>query len=185
MHSFASDDEVLVNVGGHEGQRVTVDITNTQTNELAYTETIRVEKGKIHAIVPGALAGGTYLAELSIHGEVVETWEFRVKGTVATGSVRKFYATIQSRWTEASPLRLESFGPGDVVTLYVYGYDGETVTVVIRDMLTGKLVETRSDYIARDRTGGMHYPDLGSGSYLAHLSINGTIVDTWKFTVKR
>jgi hypothetical protein len=99
-------------------------------------------------------------------------------------TMTKFYATQRSLYMESSPPRMQSFGPGEVVCLVVEGYGGQTVTVNVLDMLTGRAVGTMTSYIPEGRIHAFPF-DLSSGSYLAELSVSGANVASWKFNVSR
>ncbi len=103
-------------------------------------------------------------------------------GCGTTPPKTRFYATQRSLSMESDPPKMQGFGPGEIPSLKIEGYDGQTVTVAILDMLTGKTVETRTSYIPKGRNNVMPF-ELSPGSYQAELYVSGTIVSTWKFKV--
>ena len=95
-----------------------------------------------------------------------------------------FYATQNSQFLESYPPRMQNFGPGDVVCLVVDGYGGQTVTVSVADMLTGRTMGKETRYIPEGMRA--RYPfDLPSGSYIAEMGISGVGISSWKFSVNR
>jgi hypothetical protein len=101
-----------------------------------------------------------------------------------TTTMTKFYATQRSLYMESNPPMMQSFGPGEVVCLVVEGYGGQTVTVNVLDMLTGRTVSTMTSYIPENRIHAFQL-DLSPGSYQAELFISGANVASWKFKVSR
>jgi len=99
-------------------------------------------------------------------------------------TMTSFYATQRSLYMESNPPRMQSFGPGEVVCLVVEGYGGQTVTVNVLDMLTGRTVSTMTSYIPEGRIHAFQF-DLSPGSYLAELAISGANVASWKFNVSK
>jgi endonuclease YncB( thermonuclease family) len=83
------------------------------------------------------------------------------------------------------PPSVDHFGPGDTPAVYVYGYGGETVTVEIYDLTTGKLVKTSTDYISQGMANYRWYPDFPAGSYKAVLSVGGVEVASALFKVSK
>lgn len=82
-------------------------------------------------------------------------------------------------------VRVESFGPGDVPTVIVTGCGERNATIEIMDTATGKVVETRKEYVPRDWIRWWAFPDLPAGSYQAVLLIAGDRKGTASFTVKK
>ena len=105
-------------------------------------------------------------------------------GCETTTTMTKFYATQRSLYMESNPPMKQSFGPGEIVCLVVDGYGGQTVTVNVLDMLTGRTVSTMTSYIPKDTIHAFQV-DLSPGSYLAELTISGANVASWKFNVSK
>ena len=100
----------------------------------------------------------------------------------ATNSV---YTTRLQDVSMSDPPRMDNFGPGEVVAVTVEGYGGETVHVKVIDMMTGRTVDSRTGYIPQDHVSYFQFSDLPAGSYVVHLEVHGTLVDSWKFTVNK
>ncbi len=105
-----------------------------------------------------------------------------VIGGCATNHV---YTTRLQDVSVSDPPRMDNFGPGEVVAVTVEGYDGETVHVKVIDMMTGRTVDSRTGYIPQDHVSYFQFSDLPAGSYVVHLEVHGTLVDSWKFTVNK
>lgn len=88
------------------------------------------------------------------------------------------------RPTEAPP-PTDVFGPGEVPSAYVYGYDGQAVTIEIYDITTGTLVKKQMTFIPKDKDYYLVLSDLPPGSYKAVINTGGTSRDMKLFKIQK
>ncbi len=83
------------------------------------------------------------------------------------------------------PPGFDLFGPGEVPSVYVYGYDNQTVTVEIFDIATGELIKKNTSYIPQGKDYYWMFSDLKAGSYKAIISVSGASTDMKLFNVRK
>ncbi len=84
-----------------------------------------------------------------------------------------------------APTNYDMFGPGEVPSIYVSGYDAQTVTIEVYDISTGDLVKKYTSYVPQGKDYYWICSDLESGSYKAIVSIGGVSQDMKLFNVRR
>jgi len=83
------------------------------------------------------------------------------------------------------PPRIDQIGLGDTPAYYIYmqGHAGEQVTVQIRELSSGTIIEKQ---MLKVSPGPEHFPSsrkLHAGSYRAELIHSGSMIDSAKFNV--
>lgn len=93
-------------------------------------------------------------------------------------------ARFQAVTTREPPKAADLFGPGEVPSAYVWGYDDQTVTIEIFEQSTGKLVKKQTSFIPRGKDYYWILSDLPPGSYKAVISAGGTTRETRLFSIR-
>jgi hypothetical protein len=92
---------------------------------------------------------------------------------------------FQSIKPNESPPPADVFGPGEVPSAYVYGYDNQPVTIDIYDISTGTLMKRQTSFVPKGKDYYWVLPVLPPGSYKAILSMGGTAQETKLFSIRR
>lgn len=132
------------------------------------------------------LPTGSYYAILTIRGrQIARSNSFEVIASRKTSTQRGLIVTrLQDVQPGALPPSRDLFGPGEAPTFYIFGYDDETVTIVIRNLGTGSTVVQKTFFIPHERAS---YPtfDLPTGSYRCELTVGATTLESRTFRVDR
>ncbi|HNY64115.1 MAG TPA: hypothetical protein PKM41_01675 [Deltaproteobacteria bacterium] len=83
------------------------------------------------------------------------------------------------------PPPVDLFGPGEVPSAYVYGFDDQSVTLEIFDISTGEPMKKQTTYIPRGKDYYWVFSELPAGSYKAIVSTGGTSREMRLFNVRR
>ena len=82
--------------------------------------------------------------------------------------------------------RYNTFGSGDLITLYAIGCEGKNINSRIVDLSTGKVIYNKTRRVPNEQdfyvklTGNSRPP---GGDYVAELHINGVHISSWQFSV--
>jgi hypothetical protein len=82
-------------------------------------------------------------------------------------------------------VRTNQFGAGEAACVLVKGYSGETVTVDLYNLDTGKLRAQNTVSTPQSQIPYLCYPSLGNGSFKADVFLHGTLSGTTTFGVSR
>ena len=97
-----------------------------------------------------------------------------------------FMARLQDVDGRSVPQSRDNFGPGEVPTAVLSGYNGQTVTIDVYSLNSGAHIKRFTDYVPREHTLRWHQmPDLPNGSFKIHLSVEGNVVASSNFNVAR
>ncbi len=161
-----------------DGQEVVRDVGTTRRDKaefsytLRYTGTYRLAALTMEPRI-GSLPTGRY--ELSVRG---------LSGSQAVAESGLIVTRLQDVEVESRPPAKDSFGPGEAPILYVYGYGGETVTLVIMDLQTGRTVEQATEYVTPG-TNSYRAFELAAGTYRAEVRVSGVTRHSAIFSVRR
>jgi hypothetical protein len=106
-------------------------------------------------------------------------------GCASTPQKGLIMARFHSIKPSETPAATDIFGPGEVPSAYVYGYDDNAVTIEIYDIATGALVKKQTSFIPKGKDYYLVLSDLPPGSYKAVISTNGTSRDMKLFKIQR
>ena len=99
---------------------------------------------------------------------------------------RQIIAIRYSDASESQPTATEHFGIGEVPTIMIQGYGGETIYFHLSELSTGKVIRRQKRYIKKDRPLYWPFPDLSEGSYSIVFKITGMAQKkSLTFTVSR
>lgn len=84
------------------------------------------------------------------------------------------------------PTSRNSFGEGEQPTIYVFGYENETIVLRLYSISDNKIIQTREPYYVPNGMN-MSFPfNISStGTYQAQLLLHGALVENFTFTVYR
>jgi hypothetical protein len=94
-------------------------------------------------------------------------------------------ARFQDIQPNEAPSAADLFGPGEVPSAYVYGYDSQTVTIEIFEIATGGLVKKQTSFIPKGKDYYWILSDLPAGSYKAVISTGGTSREMKLFNIRK
>jgi hypothetical protein len=84
------------------------------------------------------------------------------------------------------PPSYDNFGPGEVPSVYLNNFDGQTVTIKIYNVSTGDLItQFKSTYIPAYNAQYWMLDDLPSGSYKASVLVGAEEMDSQLFNVSK
>ncbi len=106
---------------------------------------------------------------------------FLVSAQIGKGIITTLYQDIT---TDKLPPLKDSFGDGEIPTIYIYGYGGETFYLRFFNTQTGKTITTDHWYIPVGKVMYPSYPNLTSGIYKVELFIRDTMAESRVFSVQ-
>jgi hypothetical protein len=80
---------------------------------------------------------------------------------------------------------VDIFGPGEVPSVYVYGYDNRSVTIEVYEISTGALVKKQTSFVPKGKDYYWVLPFLPPGSFKAIMNTGGTAQETKLFSIRR
>ncbi len=96
------------------------------------------------------------------------------------------FHTTDFREVDKNPIPKDNFGPGEVPTLFLRNYNGQTVSIKIYSISTGALVKTINNYVPKDHNWRWYrLTDLANDSFKAELSVSGIVKESYLFGVSR
>lgn len=84
-----------------------------------------------------------------------------------------------------TPPNYDIFGPGEVPSVYVSGYDGQTVTIEIFDISTGELAKKTTAYVPKGKDYYWLASDLPAGSYKVSVNVGGISQEMKLFNLRK
>jgi hypothetical protein len=118
-------------------------------------------------------------------GIVIGSLVMLLSGCASTGGKGLVMARFQDIKPDGSPQTADVFGPGEVPSAYVYGYDDQTVTIEIFDIASGALVKKQTSYIPKGKDYYWVLSDLPQGSYKTVISTGGTSREMRLFNIRK
>ena len=91
------------------------------------------------------------------------------------------YSDVGSTYSAAN-----HFGQGETPTILLWGYGGETITYEVINIVTATIVKSATDHVPKTnfyRWYPLH--NLPSSDYVVRLKQDGSVVDTWNFSVNK
>ena len=107
-------------------------------------------------------------------------------GTGCETSYNRGLSTIRYSDVGSTYSVVNNFGQGETPTILLWGYGDETITYEVINIVTATIVKSATVYIPKTNFNRW-YPlhGLPSSSYVVRLKQDGSVVDTWKFSVSK
>lgn len=167
----------------------TVSIVHSGTGAIVRRKNSRMRLNYRYRFEFPDLPSSSYVAVLTMRGrEITRSPVFRVEGSRGAELAQGSRGIVMTRLIDIEegerPPERDLFGPGEIPSLYVYGFDGELVTMTITNIQDRQILDRRTTYIPEDKVQWWNL-DLEEGSYRAALEVGGVQLASKLFSVRR